>query len=115
MIQLSLRGRVEDHFWFTFFHEAGHILLHGKKDIFIERNQGEDEKELEADQFSRNFLIPLGAWQKFLASGNYRSTEAVEKFAAKMDISPAIVVGRLQHEGHLPYSHLNGLRRRLSD
>jgi addiction module HigA family antidote len=114
MIQLSLRGRFEDHFWFTFFHEAGHILLHGKKDIFIEWNQGEDEKELEADQFARNLLIPLGAWQKFLSSGNCRSSEAVETFAAQMDISPAIVVGRLQHEGHLPHSHLNGLRRRLS-
>jgi Zn-dependent peptidase ImmA (M78 family) len=114
MIQISLRGRFEDHFWFTFFHEAGHILLHGKKDIFIERSQGEDEKEREADQFARNFLIPLGAWQSFLAAGNCRSAEDVEAFAAKMDISPAIVVGRLQHEGHLPHSHLNGLRRRLS-
>jgi len=115
MIQLSLRGKFEDHFWFTFFHEAGHILLHGKKEIFIEMNAAEDEKELEADQFARNFLIPSGAWQKFLVSEEFKSTAAVEEFAAKLGIAPAIVVGRLQHEGRIPHSHLNGLRRRLAD
>jgi hypothetical protein len=113
LIQLSLRGKYEDHFWFTFFHEAGHILLHGKKGVFIERNESENQKELEADQFARNFLIPPAAWQKFLSTGNFRSTAAVEEFAARIEISPAIVVGRLHHEKHLPHSHLNGLRRRL--
>jgi len=113
MIQLSLRGKFEDLCWFTFFHEAAHILLHGKKDVFIERNEGRDEKELEADQFARNFLIPSGAWQRFLGSGDFKSTAAVEAVAAQIGIAPAIVVGRLQHEGHIPHSHFNGLRRRL--
>jgi len=36
LIQLSLRGKTDDHLWFTFFHEAGHILLHGKREVFIE-------------------------------------------------------------------------------
>ena len=36
LIILSLRHRTEDHFWFTLFHEAGHILLHGKKKLFID-------------------------------------------------------------------------------
>ena len=113
MIQLSLRGKFEDLLWFTFFHEAGHILLHGKKEIFIEGSDNHNEKEQEADKFATNFLIPSGAWQKFLRSENYKSKNAVEAFTAQLEVSPAIVVGRLQHEGLIPFSHLNGLRRRF--
>ena len=43
MVQLSLRGKFEDLLWFTFFHEAGHILLHGKKEVFIEDSDSRTE------------------------------------------------------------------------
>lgn len=36
VIQLSLRYKWEDIFWFTFFHEAGHVVLHQKKQVFVE-------------------------------------------------------------------------------
>jgi addiction module HigA family antidote len=113
LIQLSLRGKFEDLLWFTFFHEAGHILLHGKKEIFIEDNHDQTEKELQADRFATNFLIPHSSWKRFVSIGNYKKEASVKKFAAQQKISPAIVVGRLQHEKLLPYSHLNGLRRRF--
>lgn len=115
LIQLSLRGRYEDLLWFTFFHEAGHILLHGKKDVFIEDddNKNESEKEEQANRFAANFLIPSASWQRFISTGNYQRAAAVKEFATRLEISPAIVVGRLQHEGYTPYSHLNGLRRRF--
>ena len=58
LIQLSLRHKNNDHLWFTFFHEAGHIVLHGRKDIFIETTGLDDAKEKEADEFARNMLIP---------------------------------------------------------
>jgi len=113
MIQLSLRGKWEDILWFTFFHEAGHILLHGKKDIFVETDDREDEKENQADRFAANFLISNAVWQRFVASGDFRAESAVKDLAAEQKISPAVVVGRLQHEGLIPHSHLNGLRRRF--
>jgi len=56
-IQLTERYHPNDSFWFTFFHEAGHILLHGKKDIFLEKVDYSDknlEKEREADDFANN-------------------------------------------------------------
>ena len=112
LIQLSLRGRFEDLLWFTFFHEAGHILLHGKKEVFIEGNDSQDHQEQEADKFASDFLIPSTAWQG-LITGNYKSKDFVKTFAEKTGISPAIVVGRLQHEKLLPFSHMNGLRRRF--
>jgi addiction module HigA family antidote len=113
MIQLSLRGRFEDLLWFTFFHEAGHILHHGKKEIFIEDNDKQNEKEKEADRFAVNFLIPPNAWRKFVSTYDYRNKKVVEKFAKEQQISQAIVVGRLQHEGLVPHNHLNALRRRF--
>ncbi|MDF1590206.1 MAG: helix-turn-helix domain-containing protein [Desulfobacterales bacterium] len=113
MIQLSLRGKFEDLLWFTFFHESGHILLHGKKEVFIEDNDGRTEKEKEADCFAANFLIPINAWQKFFSTANYQSKAAVEDFAKEQQISPAIVVGRLQHDNLIPHNRLNDLRRRF--
>jgi addiction module HigA family antidote len=113
LIQLSLRGKFEDLLWFTFFHEAGHILLHGKKEVFIEDNNNQTTKEVQADRFAANFLVSNASWQRFVSSGNYQRATAVREFAALLEISPAVVVGRLQHEKLIPYSHLNGLRRRF--
>lgn len=58
LIQLSDRFNRNDHFWFTFFHEAGHILLHGKKFISIENIAFDDIdtcKEKEADDFAESW------------------------------------------------------------
>ncbi|VAW51008.1 Antitoxin HigA / unknown domain [hydrothermal vent metagenome] len=53
VIQISLRYKTDDHLWFIFFHEAGHILLHGKKELFLEGTNGLDEKkENEANVFA---------------------------------------------------------------
>lgn len=113
LIQLSLRHKTDDHLWFTFFHEAGHILLHGKKDVFIDDETGrQDEKEEEADRFATNALIPLAAWRAFAARPRF-SKVSVSRFAEQQGIAAGVVVGRLQHEELLPYTHLNGLKRRF--
>ncbi|HRZ43767.1 MAG TPA: HigA family addiction module antitoxin [Candidatus Paceibacterota bacterium] len=112
LIQQSLRHKTDDHFWFTFFHEAGHILLHGKKAVFLEFNGITDPKEAEADQFARNCLIASAEWDAFLKAG--RPTQAsVRALARKLRIAPGIVVGRLQHDRIIPHSHFNELRTTL--
>src|SRR5262249_31499385 len=58
LIQLTLRHKSNDHFWFSFFHEAGHILKHGKKEKFVEDGAAQDEREKEANRFAEDFLIP---------------------------------------------------------
>ncbi|MDO9390460.1 MAG: HigA family addiction module antitoxin, partial [bacterium] len=58
VIQLSLRHKRNDILWFTFFHEVAHILLHGKKGIFIELDHEVNVKEQEADDFAAEMLIP---------------------------------------------------------
>lgn len=112
LVQLSLRYKTDDHFWFTFFHEAGHILLHGKREVFLEDSgdlEQQKQKEDEANQFASNFLIPNNELQAFIDRGE-RSRSAVLQFAKELGIAPGIVVGQLQHKGFLPYSYLNDLK-----
>jgi addiction module HigA family antidote len=116
VIQLSDRYKYEDIFWFTFFHEAGHILLHGKKDEFIdlETDKDKDKHEIEADNFAREMLIPSNAFDIFLerCDGQFLRRNIIN-FASEQNISPGIIVGRLQHEGLLPHNHMNSLRKKL--
>ncbi len=112
VIQLSLRYKSDDQLWFSFFHEAGHILLHGKKEVFIE-DDNSDTKEQEANGFASNILIPLAKLQQIVKC-NRISKIAIKNFASEIGIAPGIVVGRLQHDGNLPPSHCNDLKRRLT-
>lgn len=112
LIQLSLRHQTNDHLWFTFFHEAAHILLHGKKDVFVEFNGHENPKEKEADRWAANFLIPPADWRRFVAAGRLKSTD-IQAFAGALGLHPGIVVGRLQHEKRIPFTAGNDLKQRL--
>lgn len=62
-IQISDFHQHIDRFWFTFFHEAGHILLHGKKEVFLENLDYANkdlEKEQEADAFAKKWTVAAG-------------------------------------------------------
>src|SRR5579884_4039340 len=113
LIQLSARGKMDDQLWFTFFHEAGHILLHPKKDIFIELDDTEDSREDEANRFAADQLIPPNTWM-LLRQVEPRSAREIQLFAQKYRIAPGILVGRMQREKMIPWSHLNGLKTRLT-
>ena len=65
LIQLGLRHKTSDHAWFSFFHEAGHLLLHGKKTIFIdEKRSDRNEIESEADRFAGDWLLAPDAFRR---------------------------------------------------
>ncbi|MEM1252615.1 MAG: helix-turn-helix domain-containing protein [Cyanobacteria bacterium P01_H01_bin.21] len=116
LIQLSLRYKTDDHLWFSFFHEAGHILLHRKKDFFVEFNGRQEKTDLEkeADAFAANCLISKLQYDNFVKTHNLKiSKSAIQNFANEIGIAPGVVVGMLQHDQYLPYSHCNGLKRRL--
>ncbi len=112
LIQMSLRYKTDDHFWFTFFHEAGHILQSKKREIFMEGiSQNHVKEETAANTFASEFLVPKEALQEFIKKTNpYFSAIKVEGFAKSLGISPGIVVGRLQHEKVIPPQNLNKLK-----
>ncbi|MFA7242783.1 MAG: ImmA/IrrE family metallo-endopeptidase [Sulfuricellaceae bacterium] len=112
LIMLSLRGKSDDKLWFTFFHEAGHLLKHGKRLTFLDI-LGEDglnpEEEAQANSFARDFLINAANYRKFCASGQFTEA-AVSAFARQEGVSPGIVVGRLQFDQRLGWNRLNQLK-----
>ena len=112
ILQLSLRGKTDDQFWFTFFHEAAHILLHPKKDIYVEMDNQQDEREQEANTFARDILISPQDWNR-VALARPRSATEIRNWAARLGIPAGVLVGRLQHERMLPWTHLNALKVKL--
>ncbi|HEX8168673.1 MAG TPA: ImmA/IrrE family metallo-endopeptidase [Beijerinckiaceae bacterium] len=113
MIVLSFRYYSDDHFWFTFFHEAGHLLKHAEQGLFLEGENGEvDDIEREANAFALDILIPAEKQRTMLSLPPRH--EAVIAFARQIGIAPGIVVGQMQRLGHLPYGWLNRLKRRFN-
>lgn len=113
LLMLSVRYKAEDHFWFTFFHEAAHLILHTDKAVFLEQTDSlfTDEED-EANQFSADFLIPP-VHQEELRSLQPKYKEIV-RFAVKVGISPGIVVGQMQHKKLLNHGQLDFLKRRYN-
>lgn len=113
LIQLSLRYLSDDQFWYSLYHEAGHLLL-GPRRVEIVEDAGlsgaDDDVERLADSFARNTLIAPEAITTFVSDGDF-SRRAIRSLAEHIDVSPGIVVGRLQHDGVLGKSQLNDLKR----
>jgi len=93
MILLNLRGKREDKFWFSFFHEAGHILHDGKKYLFINDDSETDPREKRANEFAGRFLIPDECNAEIK---NANCAVELRVIAAKLDVAPGIVAGRYQ-------------------
>lgn len=113
VIQLSLRQKDDGNFWFTLFHEIGHILLHrDERTVIINeaRNPARSATEIEADEFACNVLIPK-EYEHRLIKG--MSLAAISALARDLKVSPGVVVGRLQHDGKVDYRVGNGLKMRL--
>ena len=115
MIQLSLRYQRDDHFWFSFFHEACHLLRHPKKPVYVdylpERIESvEDEMEQEANSFAARVLIP----QQYESRLSELSTLMdVIEFAEQLGVAPGIVLGQLHHRNLHSWSWGNQLRARV--
>lgn len=115
LIQLSLYGKTNDRFWFTFFHEAAHILLHGtsaqdRKAVFLDDSDGggsEDTLEHEANRWAADFLIPPEHGRELPL---LKAKTLVLAFAKRLSIHPGIVVGRLQHDGLIHPAWMNDLK-----
>lgn len=124
MVALSDRFKKDDQFWFTLFHELAHVLLHGKRLTFMDDSDNlsaaekhEDPSEDEANEFAAGVLIPApytAAYRQLSAAAPHISLTAIRSFARTAGIAPGIVVGRLQRDKALPWSHGNGLKRTIA-
>ena len=113
IIQLSLRHKTNDHFWFSFFHEAGHVALHKHDIVFADDEGGKgDGAESEADAFAEETLVGRQRFADFSRT-HPKARHEVIQFADRVEIHPGIVVGMLQHHGILPWAHLNDLKEKF--
>lgn len=111
LIMLSLRYKTDDHFWFSVYHEAAHVLLHGKKKLYIdEEGVAESDEEKEANQYASKMLIPEDKYMRYL-NLNRISRISIRNFAKSIGISPGVVVGRLQHDGKILFKEYNDLKK----
>jgi addiction module HigA family antidote len=122
-IGLTLRYKTDDQLWYTFFHEVGHLLLHGKKHRFILDNAAEtltdpvvdpqmQRFEEEANRFASDIIIPPDNLSRFIQEGVF-DNESIHKFSEELSIGPGLVVGRLQREKLIGYHQGNRLKQRL--
>jgi HTH-type transcriptional regulator / antitoxin HigA len=114
VIQLSLRHKSDDQFWFTFFHEAGHILNGRRGRDYIDgvdvTDPGTESDEQVADEFARNTLLPPGDYGRFVDRHDFTGP-SVRAFAEAQTVSPGIVVGRLERDKHVRPGQLRFLKR----
>lgn len=105
VVGLTVRGKDADKFWFSLFHELGHILLG-----HINQSDGTtDEDEEAADNFAKETLIPTVEFNAFTSLNDFSKT-SICSFAQKQNILCGIVVGRLQKEGFINYNRCNDLK-----
>lgn len=113
LLLLSFRHLSDDHFWFSFFHEAGHLLLHEAKTTFIEGDsRHRSVQEDEANEFAASRLIPVEYMERMCLLG--ADAREIIRFAKVVGVSPGIVVGQLQHLGLLKRHQFNSLKRRFT-
>jgi len=113
LIQLNTRGAYSDIFWFTVFHEIGHVILHGKKNVFLDFSfDSDDKKEEEANKFAADILIDKAKYRDFCDKEDF-SYKAIKEFAKAEEIDPSIVAGRLASAGKVSWKNINRLRHRI--
>jgi HTH-type transcriptional regulator/antitoxin HigA len=114
VIMNTLRYNWADIFWFSLFHELGHVILHGSSELFIESSNvdfGKEEKERQADNFASSQLIPKKEYDEFISKNSFYEND-IKRFSSQIKVHPGIVVGRLQHDKKIEISWHNKLREK---
>lgn len=115
VLLLSFRYLSDDQFWFSFFHEAGHLVLHYDKELLILETTTDGPKspmEEEANQFAATRLIPQPLQQQMPEAA--KTMLGIVRLARAAGISKGIVVGQMQHRGLVKREHFNKLKTRYT-
>lgn len=100
---MTVRQKFADIFWFTLFHEIGHIINGDLKTNLIDYSDTKNELEEKADEFAKKNLIDTKKYTRFVNSEDY-SLSNINQFSAKNKIPNYILIGRLQRDGYLKYN-----------
>lgn len=115
LLILSFRYLSDDQFWFTFFHEAGHLILHSHKSLRIESENNLKlvaDEELEANLFAAEMLVHINLRRELYKLKSDK--RKILELAMKAGVSPGIIVGQMQHYKIISPSYLNGYKKRYT-
>ncbi|WP_191907258.1 ImmA/IrrE family metallo-endopeptidase [Ochrobactrum quorumnocens] len=112
MLLMSFRHRADDHFWFTLFHEMGHLILHNASTFVDGDLEPVDHLEDEANNFAKDCIIPKSRESEFLDLSTDKMS--VLRFSATLKVAPGLTVGQLQRKGRIGRAQLNFLKRNWS-
>ncbi len=115
VLLLSVRYLSDDQFWFSFFHEAGHLVLHYDTESLILETTMDGPKspmEEEANQFAAEQLLPSAFHPRMPEAA--KSKFGIARLARDAGVSMGIVVGQLQHRGLVKREHFNKLKTRYT-
>jgi len=102
IIAMTLRHDRLDNFWFVLLHEIAHIKLHLNAECPEITDDLEDKVEQakviekEADAYAQEALIPAHQWSLSSVSQTHSIVDA-QQLARELDISVAIIAGRVRH------------------
>lgn len=102
VVALTLRHDRLDNFWFVLLHELAHVAKHldPEHPFFVDdldRSDGNDRQEREADEIAGEALIPAAEWMVSAVQASHTAGNA-QALADRLRIHPAIVAGRVRHE-----------------
>ncbi|MBI0121307.1 HigA family addiction module antidote protein [Lactobacillus sp. M0398] len=108
LLLITDKNKYSDIFWFSFVHELGHIY---HEDFYSNYKDMEkyNLKEKQADKFAENFFIPKNKYHKFLQKKTF-NVDSIKNFSEELNISPGIIVGRLQSDGYIEHCYFNELK-----
>ncbi|MDO4266228.1 MAG: HigA family addiction module antitoxin [Eubacteriales bacterium] len=101
LLMVNDRRLNADSFWFTLFHEIGHIV---NEDYGISFEKEEGEREEVADRYAEDSLIPPDKYQEFLAGKKF-DLQSIRCFSEQIERDPGIVLGRLQNDGIITFDN----------
>lgn len=101
---MTIRQAYADIFWFTLFHEVAHIINGDYDNTMVDyEDNAKSPKEIAANNFASSILISDEDYAEFVNEGDF-SINSIRKFSSSNKIQPYILIGRLQKQGHIPYS-----------
>jgi Zn-dependent peptidase ImmA (M78 family) len=110
MVLVSFRHRADDQFWFTVFHEIGHLLLHDASPFVDEDETGEmDPCEREANEFAAEMIVPADRVPELESLRPDEDT--IRRFAVSLGVAPGLILGQLEHRKIIAYGRVRNLRR----
>jgi len=112
VLLLSFRYLSDDQFWFSFFHEAAHLILHWDADLLIleTSDSPKSPREEEANLFAADQLIPRELQERLPEAA--KTPRGIMRLARDAGVSYGIVVGQMQFRGLVRRDRYNRLKTR---